>query len=147
MCSLSGQSFCKSKRCSARNRFESNEKSRLRLRRCLRSSKRLCRSLLLFLLLQRHLDALDDVIRLLVGDQLLGVGAGLVFLRIRVGRDLLVGVVEDSPDDLEPNLLRGASAWLGGRLGRLFLGRFFRLWWGVLVVVATATAFALLVAA
>src|SRR5262249_16449564 len=100
--------------------------------------KRLKESLLLLFLLHRHLDALDEVIGLLVRDQLLGVGASLLLLRVGVGRQLLVGVVEDAPDDLEPNLLRGASARLGRGLGGLFLGHLLRLWWRLLVVVTAA---------
>src|SRR5207244_12085394 len=64
-------------------------------------------------------------------------GAGFVLLRVRVRRQLLVGVAEDAPDNFKPNLLGGAGARLGGRLGRLLLGDFLGLWRRFLVVVAT----------
>src|SRR5262249_12014543 len=100
--------------------------------------------LLLLFLLHGHLDALDEVIGLLVRDQLLGVGPRLLLLRIRVGRQLLVGVVKHTPDDLQPDLLRSAGARLGPSLARVLRRHFLWLWRRFFVLVA---AFGLVVAA
>src|SRR5437773_1507069 len=87
--------------------------------------RRLLFLFLLFLLLDRLLDGLDEMRAAFVGSELGGVLVGLPASRIFVGGDALVGIAEHAPDDAHARDLGRAGAGLGlgfdFRRGRFFL--------------------------